>query len=292
MSTVGFIGLGNMGSGMAGRLVEAGHDVLVWNRSPEAAEPLVAAGARRVETPAEALAAPVSFSMLANDKVVESLLTAETLAGEPGRIHVATSSLSPEAADRLTAVHAAAGVGYVACPVLGRPPVAAAGQLNLLAAGDPALLEALTPYFDVIGKRTWVLGTTPRTANVVKAAVNYNLIHVLQAIGESLALVETEGVDPVEFTNLLSGTLFGGVAYTGYGEIIAERRYRPAGFSMELGLKDLGLAEGIATSAGIELPTIGALRQVFEASIADPELRDDDWSAMAEISRRGGLPRG
>ena len=286
MAEVGFLGLGNMGSAMATRLVDAGHDVLVWNRSPEAVEPLVAAGATAAATAAEALARPVSFSMLANDAAAEAVLTPDAFAGEPGRLHVVTASISPDAADRLSAVAAAAGVHYLASPVLGRPTVAAEGALNLLVAGDPGDIERARPFLDVIGKRVWELGPNSRTANVVKAAVNYDIIHAMAAIGESLTLVESEGVDPNAFVELLRSTLFGGVVYTSYGDLIANRRYHPAGFDIALGRKDLGLAEDIAAAAGVELPTAAALRAVFDEALADPELHDADWSAIAEISRR------
>ena len=286
MAELGFLGAGNMGSAMASRLITAGHDVVVWNRSPEALEPLVAAGAVPAARPADALARPVSFSMLANDEAAESVLTSESFAGEAGRLHVVMASISPDAADRLAAVAGAAGVRYLAAPVLGRPAVAAEGGLNILAAGDADDIERARPFLDELGKRVWVLGPTPRTANVVKAAVNYDIIHAMQAIGESLTLVESEGVDAGEFVELLRSTLFAGVVYTSYGDIIANRRYHPAGFDIGLGLKDLGLAEDIAAAAGFEVPTTPALRSVFEAALADPELHDADWSAIAEITRR------
>jgi hypothetical protein len=87
---------------------------------------------------------------------------------------------------------------------------------------------------------------------------------------------------------LLGSTLFGGVVYPGYGKIIAERSYRPAGFTVELGLKDLSLAEEAASERGLALPTSPALRDVFERAVADPQLSGADWSVIAEISR-GGL---
>ena len=291
MTRLGFVGIGTMGAGMAGRLIDAGHEVHVWNRSPAAVDQLVAAGARRADSARDALAADLSFSMLANDEAAEAVLTAEAFAGSPGRLHIGMASISPEATDRLSAVAEGAGVGYLAATVLGRPAVAAAGQLNILAAGAPELLERAQPYLDVLGKRTWVLGTAPRTANVVKAAVNYNIIHAMEAIGESLALVEPEGVDAGEFTTLLAETLFAGVVYTTYGGIIADRRFHPPGFTVSLGLKDLGLAEDIARRAGVTLPAAPALRQVFETALADPELGDGDWSAIGEIARRGGVAR-
>ncbi|MBC7299257.1 MAG: NAD(P)-dependent oxidoreductase, partial [Demequina sp.] len=191
-------------------------------------------------------------------------------------------------ASRLAERAAAAGVTYVAAPVLGRPPVAAAGKLNILAAGPADVVASLEPYFSVLGVRTWNKGFDPASANVVKIAVNYDIIHALQAIGESVALVERYGVDAGEFVEVLGGTLFGSVVYQGYGKIIAERGYQPPGFTVELGLKDLSLAEEAAAEAGLPLLTSAALRDVFERAIADPELAGADWSAIAEISRGGG----
>jgi 3-hydroxyisobutyrate dehydrogenase and related beta-hydroxyacid dehydrogenases len=286
MARIGFLGLGTMGREMARRLVDAGHEVHVWNRSTEATTPLVEAGAIATESPAAALAAPVSFSMLANDDAADQVLTPENLAGAAGRLHVSMASLSPDAASRLSARAAEAGVGYLAAPVLGRFTVAAAGELNIIAAGDPGDLDRATPYFDVLGKRVWVVGTEPRIANVVKAAVNYDIIHAFQAIAESVALVEANGVEPGLFTELLSSTLFPGPAYTGYGAMIAERRYTPPGFTMALGSKDLGLAESIAAEAGLELPSAPVLRRMFDAALASDDLRDVDWSGVAEVTRR------
>lgn len=282
---IGFLGLGTMGAAMAGRLIETGHDLIVWNRSSGPVETLVTAGAARAASPAEALAAPISFSMFANDEAAESVLSAENLAGEAGRLHVAMASLSPAAADRLAGVHAEVGVDYLAAPVLGRWNIAAEGNLNIIAAGSPAHIERAQPYFDALGKRTWVVGTEPRAANVVKAAVNYTIIHALEAIGESVAIVESHGIPAGDFTELLSSTLFAGPVYTGYGSMIANRAYSPAGFSMALGLKDLGLAEAIAAETDVTLPTAPVLRRVFETALASPDLQDLDWSAIAEVTR-------
>jgi 3-hydroxyisobutyrate dehydrogenase-like beta-hydroxyacid dehydrogenase len=286
MAHIGFLGLGTMGREMARRLVDAGHDVVVWNRSADAVAPLVDAGASAAPSPAEALAAPISFSMLANDEAADAVLSAENLPGEPGRLHVAMASLSPAAASRLSARHAEAGVEYLAAPVLGRFTVAAAGELNIIAAGAAADLERAAPYFEILGKRVWAVGTEPHIANVVKAAVNYDIIHAFQAIAESVALVEAHDVDAALFTELLSSTLFPGPVYTGYGAMIAEGRYTPPGFTMALGSKDLGLAEAIAADAGIVLPTAPVLRRAFDAALASDDLKDVDWSAVAEITRR------
>jgi len=281
-----FLGLGAMGSGMARRLAAAGHDLRVWNRSPEPLRRLVEEGLTAAESPAHALEADVSFSMLGNDAAVEAVFTPDVIARAEGRTHVMMASISPAMSDRLTDAFAEAGGRYIATPVLGRPDVAAAGQLNILAAGDPQAIDEVMPYLEVMGKRVWRLSDKPSVANAVKAAVNYNIIHALQAIGESVAMTERLGVDPKLFVELLTGTLFGGAVYSGYGGIIARQEYSPPGFHIALGRKDLALAQQIAQATGVHPATMPALIEVFEKALADPELKDADWSAIAEVSRR------
>ncbi len=285
MAEIGFIGLGSMGSAMAGRLVDAGHTVRVWNRNPAAAETLLAAGAVSASSAAHALESGLAFSMLSNDAAVDEVFSTEALKGAEGGLHVNMASISPVAARAMVERHATAGVAYVAAPVLGRPPVAAAGKLNILAGGADADIDRAAEFLDILGARTWRIGTDPAQANVAKIAVNFTLIHAIEAIGESVALVENHGVDPAQFVELLTGTLFGGVAYSGYGDIIVNRSYEPAGFTAALGFKDLGLAEAAAAEVGVTLPTAPALRAVFEQTLAQPGGGALDWAAIAEVSR-------
>ena len=286
MTTVGFIGLGTMGAAMASRLIDAGHTVLVWNRSSAAAGPLVAAGARSVESAAEALRAGVAISMLANDAAADAVFTADVLRSAAGAVHVNMSTLSLATVRELAARHRDAGVEYVAAPVLGRPHLAASGGLNIVAAGPSAALDRAEEFLSVLGKRTWRLGEEPERANLVKIGVNYNLIHTLQALAESVNLVERGGVDGSVFVEILTDAAYTGTAYTGYGKMIAERGYTPVGFSAALGLKDLTLAQSAAQEYRAALPTAGVLAGIFEQTVEDGELSQLDWSAMAEITRR------
>lgn len=284
MARIGFIGLGSMGSAMAGRLVEGGHEVVVWNRSPEPVERLVAQGAIAASSAVEALQTGASFSMLANDAVAEEILSAENLAQASG-FHVNMASVSPDCGQRIAGVAAEAGIRYAAAPVLGRPPVAQAGKLNILAAGPADLITEAEPFFSLMGVRTWQLGDEPQLANLVKVAVNYNIIHALEALSESIAMVEKYGVDGEGFVDLLANTLFGGVVYQGYGNLIAKKEYLPAGFSIALGLKDLGLAQAAAEKVDSPLPTANSIRHVFETALADTSLEGHDWAAIAEVIR-------
>src|SRR5690606_39240939 len=183
-----------------------------------------------------------------NDEAAEAVLAQEAAAAASGRIHVNMASISPAATERLAARFAEAGAGYVAAPVLGRPDVAASGQLNILAAGESAVVDAVVPLLQLLGMRVWRFGEKPGVANSVKVAVNYNIIHAMQALGESIAMTERQGVEPELFVELLTSSLFGGVVYTGYGREIAQQSYYPPGFHIELGRKDLQLAEDVAAS--------------------------------------------
>lgn len=276
-----------MGIEMARRLAASEHSVTVWNRSnSDAIDDLVSKGATRVSTLGEAMKADVVFSMLAHDAAMREQFTAAVLAeAGPSTIHVNMATVSIAFADEMEQLHRDAGVSYIAAPVLGRPQVAAAGQLNIVAGGDPELIAAVQPLLAILGKQTWIVGPRPRDANLVKIAVNYNIIHAIQALAESITLVEQGGIAGQQFVDILTDVAFSGTAYKGYGAIIAEKRYSPASFPVALGLKDLSLAEQAAELYGMTLPVAGVLRDVFEKTLADPELGSLDWSAVAEITR-------
>ncbi|WP_152584303.1 NAD(P)-dependent oxidoreductase [Microcella pacifica] len=286
MTTIGFLGLGTMGAPMARRLVQAGHEVRVWNRSPEPVRALAEEGAVAVERPFEALSTPVSLSMFATDDVCTSILTAENLAGARGGVHATMASISPDAALALHATCAQAGVAYVASPVLGRPVVAERGELNILAGGADADVDRLQPFYDAMGSRTWRLSPDPAVAVSAKIAVNYSIMHAIQSLAESITLLERVGVPAATVVELLGETLFGGVAHRGYGAAIAEGSYRPTFFSLELGRKDLRLAQGLAEQHGARLPMAGVFEELFAAALADESLADRDWAAIAELTRR------
>lgn len=291
MSTVCVIGLGAMGRPIARNLLKSGAEVTVWNRSPGPVAELVAAGAREASTIEQALGSGVVFSVLANDQAVaETFLDSGVLAAAPaGTVHVNVATVSTGLARRAAAAHAEHGVGYVAAPVFGRVPVAEAGALNVLAAGQAALIDRVQPFLDVIGSRTWRLGDDPEQANIVKIVGNYLIASAIQSLGEAVSLAEHAGVDPAQLIELLTGTLFPGQVYASYGTLIAERRYQPAGFTAVLGRKDLHLALDAAAEQGIQLPVGELLRTVFDQAIHDGR-GSDDWAVIAEQLPRGRTP--
>lgn len=283
---VGFVGLGAMGRGMAANLLRAGHSVRAWNRSPGPVDELVAEGAVAAADLADVFAADVVVSMLADDSVVESLLFApELLAGATASVHVNMATVSVALARRAVEVYAAHGIGYVAAPVLGRAEVAAGGGLNVLAAGDPVLLDRVQPLFDAMGRQTWRVGDEPDRANTTKIACNYLIACALESMAEACTLAEAGGIEPSALIDILTHTILPGPIYSGYGAMIAERRYEPAGFRLVLGRKDVELA--LATGAAHHVPMAfgGVLRDAFIDAVAHGD-GERDWSAVAESTRR------
>lgn len=283
--SVGVVGLGNMGLAIVGRLVQQGFEVAVWNRSPGPVAEAVALGAVAAADPAAVLKSGVVLSVLSADAAVREIFTAELLAsGPPGLVHVNMATVGVAAAVEFAALHTAAGVGYLAAPVLGRPPVAAAGKLNVVVGGPETLLDRVRPVLAELSTRIWHLGEAPEVATTAKIGVNYLLVHALQALSEAVTIAERSGIDPGGFVELVAGTLFPGPVYAGYGAMMAETRYEPPLFSTALGRKDLGLAVDAADRVGAALPSATMLMDVFDAALAmgNAEL---DWASIVQVTR-------
>ena len=282
---VGFIGLGAMGSAMAKNLAKAGHRVRAWNRS---GDPGID-GVEMAASPAEVFQAETVFTMLSDDAAIRQVvLDAGVLAeARQGLVHVVTSTISVALAGELARAHEAAGVGYVSAPVLGRPDVAAKGELNILAAGAPNAVATVRPLLEVLSKKVWDLGGEPARANAAKIAANMMITMAIEAMAEAAALTEASSLPRAGFFEVVLGTLFGGRAYETYSANLAEGAYEP-GFKARLGLKDLRLATEAAGAAGKRLPMLEAVRGQMSAAV-DAGEGEKDWSIMAEqvLGRQG-----
>ncbi|OCB35079.1 6-phosphogluconate dehydrogenase [Mycobacterium malmoense] len=290
---IGFIGLGKMGQAMAANLLQAGHHLTVYNRSPGRAASLVRRGAAAAATVGEACTGEVVFTMLADDAAVEAVTFGDDgiVASLPaGATHVSSSTISVALSERLATAHAEAGQGYTAAPVFGRPEAAAAAKLFVIAAGRPQTLQPLTPVFDAIGQRTFVVSERPHTANLVKLSGNFLIASVIESVSEAVALVAKAGVDRQQYVDILTSTLFAAPVYQTYGGLIARREFEPAGFAAQLGLKDVRLALAAAEQLQVPLPVASLLRDRFLTLVATGGA-DLDWSALATLADRdAGLP--
>lgn len=282
---IGFIGLGSMGSGMALNLVKAGHDVRAWNRSK--LDPELVPGVTLLESASGAFEAHAVFTMLSDDPAIrEVILDAGLLKGaRPGLTHVVTSTISVAFARELAALHKAAGIGYVSAPVLGRPNVAASGQLNILAAGKAGSVAAVEPILVPLSKKVWKLGEDPARANTAKLACNMMIAIAIEAMAEAVVLTEGVGLDRADFFELILGTLFSGRAYESYSAQITEQSFEP-GFKAKLALKDMRLATEAGNDLGHMLPMLDIVRERLGQAVGEG-LGEKDWSIMAEIAVRG-----
>nr|WP_234381141.1 NAD-binding protein [Streptomyces sp. NRRL F-5122] len=164
------------------------------------------------------------------------------------------------------------------------------GELNILTAGDPALLNRAEPLLAAMGRRIWNFGERPRQAIVAKISVNFLITCAIESMAEACTLAEVNGVRTTDLIEMLTGTVFPGPIYGGYGAMVAERRYEPVGFRLPLGLKDVNLALTTGAGASVPLPFGSVLRDAFLDALAHGDA-DKDWVAITDVSRRrAGLP--
>jgi 3-hydroxyisobutyrate dehydrogenase-like beta-hydroxyacid dehydrogenase len=287
---VGFVGVGRMGSAMAANLLKAGHRVRAWDRSAAALRALQEQGAEIAADAQDAFRGDALFSMLPNDDVIRDVFIAgrmQPAGGSPVHVNMATSSV--KLAKELAAYHSAQGVPYVAATVWGRPDVAAAGKLSIVAAGDPEAIKRVQPLLDVIGQKTWRMGDEPSRANVAKIAGNLMVACAIEAIAEAAALVRAHDMSAPEVLDAIITSLFNVPVYRGYGDMIAKRQYEPPGFDLVLGMKDVRLALMAGEETNVPLPFASVLRDSFMDAIANGDA-NKDWSAIARVAaRRAGL---
>ncbi len=285
---IGFIGLGHMGAGMAENLLKAGHNVTVYNRTPEKADKLIAHGAKVTAGVSGACGSEVVITMLANDDAVESIVFGKNGVIDSmsvGTTHISSSTISVALSERLAAAHAKASRRFISAPVFGRPDAAAAGKLFVIAAGAPDAIEAAASLFDAIGQKTFVVSNKPEAANLVKLSGNFLIASVIESLGEAIALVGKGGVDKLEYLDILTSTLFTAPVYKTYGGLIVDRKVEPADFAAPLGYKDIRLTLAAAEDLRVPMPLASLLRDRFLTLLANGG-DTFDWSAIGQLAAR------
>jgi len=290
---IGFLGLGKMGAGMAANLLRAGHQVTVWNRSPQKAQPLLAQGALLARTPREAAAdREIIVSMLADDAALEAVLEGHdgVLEGLPrGALHVSSSTIAVATADRAAMLHQDRGLRYLSAPVFGRPEAAAAAKLFIVAAGAKSDYGAAGALFPALGQKAFYVGDKPSAANLVKLCGNFTILGAIETFAEAMTLAQKGGVPQQIFLEVMTGTLFDAPVYRNYGAALAEQRFKPAGFAAPLGLKDMRLVGQSAETLRVPMPVLNVLRDHLLQTIG-AEGEDIDWSGIGRtIAKNGGL---
>jgi len=286
---VAFIGLGNMGAGIAQNLMRAGFELTVHNRTEAKMTPFIDAGAAAARSPREAAAgADIVITCLMGDDSVLSVVEGEAglLAGmKPGAIHVGTSTVSPICATRLAKMHAQHGSHYLSAPVLGRPDVANAGQLVTFVAGEEEAIEKCAPVFEAYTRVVRKIPGEQRLANVTKLCANYTAASVIELMGQLYAFADKSGVDLGMVEDLFQATW----AHPGLKEYATQIRARnfdsSSGFAMSGGLKDVELMLSASEAEGVALEFAQIIKRKMLEGI-EGGMSNLDWSGTYEITRR------
>jgi 3-hydroxyisobutyrate dehydrogenase-like beta-hydroxyacid dehydrogenase len=292
---VGFLGLGRMGQGMSKRILEAGHDVVVYDVIPAATKTLGDAGATVAPSVGEACQGrDIVITMLAEDYVVKEVVLGKGGVRDSlpaGSIHLAMGTYSIPTVRMIDEEHSKAKQVLVAAPVLGRPDLAATGQLGIVAAGPEPALAKCEALFQVMGRRTFQAGSKPEHANAIKLANNFVLGCAIESMAEGFSFVRKFGVVPQVFYDVMTEGLFAAPAYKVYGKIMVDESYDKVGFTTLLGLKDFNLIMEAADLARVPLPSGNAFRDRLLGAVAHGE-GEKDWAVVArEQGRASGLDK-
>ena len=262
--TIGFLGLGLLGLPVATNLLDAGHPLRVYNRTASKADALVVRGAERAARPADAVTpGGIVVSLLWDDAALESVVTSEDFLSRlaPGGVHVSMSTVLPETARRLAALHQEHGCAYVEAPIFGRPEAAVARKLWIPVAGPQAAIARVRPLLEAMGAQgIFDFGEGIGAATTVKLAGNFLIVSAARSLHEALALAEKSGVDPGAVVEMLTTTLFTAPIYQSYGKMIAAKM--PVTPS-EIPRKDLGLFTRTASQVDAPTPLASRLHEML-----------------------------
>ena len=282
-----------MGRGMARRILRGGHRLAVYDLVASQRADAVTAGANATATVADVCnGRDVLVTMLVEDATVTDVALRPGGIRDslpPGSIHLAMGTYGVSAIRTLAAAHAEANQFLVAAPVLGRPDLAAAGQLGIVTAGPEDAVRRCEPLFQMIGRRVFQAGTQPEAATVVKLANNLVLGCAMVAMAEGFSLVRKYGVEPQVLYEVMTEGLFSSPAYKGYGKTMVEQTYEPPGSPITVGLKDANLIQAAADLACVPLPSFNVYRDRLLGAVAHGDGNKDQAVLAREQARAWGL---
>ena len=280
---VGLIGLGNMGTAFAERLLDAGYELVVMNRTPGKSATLEARGARVAPTYVDlAERVDVVLTSLADDEALEAVAAGILGAARPGTVLVDTSTVSPAASARVASRAEAASVPYLRAPVSGNPTVVRAGTLSIVVSGPPETLERVEAVIRAIGPTVSHVGEREE-ARIVKLAINLMIGGLAQLMAEALVLGEASGVSRAALLEVMGGSA-AGAPFVKYKTDALLRDDYSATFTTALMGKDIDLILDAAGDAGVALPVTTEMRTIIRAAI-EAGYADDDFMALFPFLR-------
>jgi 3-hydroxyisobutyrate dehydrogenase-like beta-hydroxyacid dehydrogenase len=287
---IGVVGLGKMGKPIAARLLDAGHEVTVFNRTASRADDLVERGASRVGSPAEVWqSAEACITMVADDKAVSAVMVAEdglVPAAPAGRVVVDMSTISVDASRKIAEAAASAGVGYLRAPVSGNPSVVEAGNLTIIVSGDEEAFGRLEPALRDVGPNVFYLGPAEE-ARVLKLALNLMIAGTAELIAEAIVLGEASGLDRAAMLEVMGQSAIGS-PFVKYKTAALVADDYSATFTAEMMHKDLTIALGAADGVGVPLPVTVAVRGLLEDCMASGQGNLDLMALLPRLAREAG----
>lgn len=285
--TIGFIGLGIMGSAIAANLQKAGFKLVIWNRSATSCTPFVNAGAVQAVSPkAVAEASDIVITMMSDPDAVKAVRDGDQgiIAGlRPGTGYLDMSTVDVETSRRSALSAHEQGALFLEAPVAGSRKPAEDATLTIITAGDRALLDAAMPLLEKMGKKTLFLGEVGSAARM-KLANNLVMGGMLTALCEGMALVAKTGLDPSQFLELLDSGAIANPMFRMKGDALARNDNFPVAFPLKHMQKDLRLAIRMAEEAGQPLFVSAVINELFKQAMA-VGLGDSDFAAVNRVIR-------
>ena len=285
---VAFLGLGIMGSRMSERLVRAGFDLTVWNRTPGKAEGLKALGAKEAASAGEAVSvAEMTITMLADPASVEAVAWKEGLLERlrPGTIYVDMTTVSPETSRKLGAACGERGVGFLDAPVTGSKPAAASGELLLMVGGEAATVERARPVLAPMSRKIVHMGPVG-TGSLMKLVNNLSMAGAMEALFEGLMLGKESGLGAEAMMEVLTSGALSSPLMKMKGEAVLKQNFEPL-FALKHMAKDIRLAVKEAKRAALETPVTALLDRLFAEAEAHG-LGEEDYAALIKMLQRRG----
>jgi 3-hydroxyisobutyrate dehydrogenase-like beta-hydroxyacid dehydrogenase len=282
-----FLGLGQMGAPIARLLLQHGHNVTLWNRDRSKAEAIQSGKARIAASLEDAVAkAEIVFTMLSDDAATEAVLFGDAKSSvvspgfidalPPGATHVTLSTISVALTRRITAAHQERGQHHVGAPVFGRPTIAEAGKLWIVASGPDEPLAQVKPLLESASRGLTIVSREPWQAHALKLGGNLMITSMNQTLSEAFVYAESQGIDPALFHQAVNSALFQSQLYENYGKIILNPPQRP-GATVSLAIKDTRLVREAAASAGVHMRLADYFADVLNRA-KEAGFADEDWA--------------
>ena len=289
--TVGWIGAGRMGYQLAKRLLDAGYDVAVYNRTRAKAEPLTEFGATIVDHPVELAGRDIVFSMVSAPKDLEQVMLGEngllTDSERAPKIIGDASTVSVEVSEKVRAVAESRGTGFLATPVSGNPKVIAVGKLTVAASGPREVYEVAEPLLATWGRGVTYVGEG-EVARIVKIAHNVFLGVVIQSMAEITVLAEKAGVKRADFLSFLNDSVMGSVFSQYKTPALVNLEFTPT-FTNVLLQKDFDLGLEAANELGVVMPVASVTRNLVAQEVGNGNVDLDFATLILTVAKGSGL---